>query len=35
MNALCFAEVEDLFEIEYKERKGFTVQLENGKEIFF
>jgi hypothetical protein len=35
VNVLCFAEVEDLFEIEYKEREGFTVRLENGKEIFF
>jgi hypothetical protein len=34
VNVLCFAEVEDLFEIEYKEREGFTVRLQNGKDIF-
>jgi hypothetical protein len=32
---LCFTEVEDLFEIEYKEREGFNVRLPDGKEIFF
>jgi hypothetical protein len=35
VNVLCFAEVEDLFEIEYKEREGFNVRLPDGKEIFF
>jgi hypothetical protein len=32
---LCFAEVEDLFPVEYKEREGFIVRLPDGKEIFF
>jgi hypothetical protein len=35
VNVLCFAEVEDLFEVEYKEREGFIVQLPDRKEIFF
>jgi hypothetical protein len=35
VNVLCFAEVEDLFEVEYRECEGFVVHLENGKEIFF
>ncbi len=35
VNVLCFAEVEDLFEIEYREREGFVMQLPNGKEIIF
>jgi hypothetical protein len=35
VNVLCFTEVEDLFEIEYKEREGFNVWLPDGKEIFF
>ncbi len=34
MKVLCFGEVEDLFEIEYKEREGFIVLLPDGKEIF-
>jgi hypothetical protein len=35
VNVLCFAEVEDLFEVEYREKEGFTVRLQNGKEILF
>jgi hypothetical protein len=35
VNVLCFAEVEDLFLVENKEREGFTVHLPDGKEIFF
>jgi hypothetical protein len=35
VNVLCFAEVKDLFEIEYREWEGFTVRLPNGKEIIF
>jgi hypothetical protein len=34
VNVLCFAKVEDLFKIEYKEREGFIVRLPDGKEIF-
>ncbi len=35
VNVLCFAKVEDLFEVEYKEREGFIVRLPDKKEIFF
>ncbi len=35
VNVLCFAEVEDLFEVTYREQEGFTVRLQNGKEILF
>jgi hypothetical protein len=35
VNVLCFAEVEDLFEIKYREQEGFTVRLQNGREILF
>jgi hypothetical protein len=32
---LCFGEVEDKFEVEYREREGFIIRLPDGKEIFF
>jgi hypothetical protein len=35
VNVLCFAEVEDLFEVEYKEQEGLVVRLSEDKEIFF
>jgi hypothetical protein len=35
VNVLCFAEVEDRFEVEYREREGFIVRLPDGKEVFF
>ncbi len=35
VNVLCFAEVEDLFDVEYRERQGFLVRLPSGKEIIF
>jgi hypothetical protein len=35
VNMLCFAEVKDLFEVEYKEREGFIVKLPNRKVFFF
>jgi hypothetical protein len=34
-NFLCYAEVEDKFEVEYREREGFVVRLPDGKEVFF
>jgi hypothetical protein len=35
VNVLCFAEVEDLFKVEYKEYEGFVVHLLDGKEMLF
>jgi hypothetical protein len=35
VNVLCFAEVEDLFDVAYKERECFIVRLPDGQEIFF
>ncbi len=35
VNVLCFAEVEDMFEVEYVEREGFIVQMPDEREIFF
>jgi hypothetical protein len=35
VNMLCFAEVEDRFKVEYREREGFVVHLPDGKEVFF
>jgi hypothetical protein len=35
VNVLCFAEVEDLFDVKYKEHEAFIVCLPDGQEIFF
>jgi hypothetical protein len=35
VNVLCFAEVEDMFEVEYVEREGFIVRMPDEREIFF
>jgi hypothetical protein len=33
INVLCFSEVEDLFDIEYKEREGFIVRHRTTKRF--